>query len=492
MLLGLDIGSSGVKAAAVDAHNGVQATARRDVGLESPQPGWAEADPVQWWEGVCACVRELTSRSGVHAAQVEAVACSGMVPAVLALDASGEPLRNAILQNDARATVELDELAGLLADLDLVALTGSALTQQSVAPTLRWLARHEPDVFARAETVVGSYDWVARKLGAEPHVERNWALESGLFTLGGKPLDALFERVAIDRRLIPEVRSPASVVGVVNAAAAEQTGLRPGTPIVVGGADHVLSAYGAGLLAPGDWLIKLGGAGDVLAVSDEPIVDRRLYLDAHPAGGWLPNGCMATSGSLVRWLAALTGGEALERLDAEAATTPPGAGGIICLPYFLGEKSPLHDPRLRGAFVGLHLGHRRGHLHRAALEAVAFGFRHHFEVFGELGVTLGEARVTNGGSDSRVWKQIIADVLGVPLRPVVNHPGASFGAALAAGVGTGAVSGWEAVADMVTLGESYEPRAQTRVLYDEHYQLYRQLGESLAGSSHQLSTEAVK
>ena len=492
MLLGLDIGSSGVKAAVVDAHDGVRATARRGVTLESPRPGWAEADPEQWWDGVCACVRELTTHHGVQAAQVDAVACSGMVPAVLVLDAGGEPLRRAILQNDARATAELDELADLLADLDLVALTGSALTQQSVAPTLRWLARHEPDVFARAETVVGSYDWVARKFGAEPHVERNWALESGLFTIDGAPLEAVFERAGIDLGLVPEVRAPASAAGVVSAAAASQTRLRAGTPIVVGGADHVLSAYGAGLLAHGDWLIKLGGAGDVLAVSDEPVVDRRLYLDAHPAGGWLPNGCMATSGSLIRWLAALTGGEELAALDAEAAATPPGAGGIICLPYFLGEKSPLHDPRLRGAFVGLHLGHRRGHLHRAALEAVAFGFRHHFEVFGALGVTLGEARVTNGGSDSRVWKQIIADVLGVPLRPVVNHPGASFGAALAAGVGTGAVSGWEAVADMVELGESYEPRAQTRLLYDEHYQLYRQLGESLAEISHQLSTEAIK
>jgi xylulokinase len=301
----------------------------------------------------------------------------------------------------------------------------------------------------------------------------------------------LLEAAEIEPELLPPVAQPASVVGEVSAAAGAPTGLRAGTPIVLGGADHVLSAYGAGLLDAGDWLVKLGGAGDILAVSDEPVVDHRLYLDAHPAGGWLPNGCMATSGTLLRWLANMTGATPLETLDAEAEATPPGAGGVICLPYFLGEKLPLQDPRLRGAFVGLHLGHRRGHLHRAALEAVAFGFRHHVEVFAECGVTLGAARVTNGGSGSRLWKQILADVLGVPLRAVVGHPGAAFGAALSAGVGVGALPGWDVVSGLVRLGESFEPSEANRSLYDEHYALYRELGRSITPVSHRLSGEGL-
>ncbi len=490
MLIGIDIGSSGVKAALVDGSAGVLATARREVELYSPAPGWAEADPDQWWRGVCGTVRELLADPHASPAAVDAVACSGMVPAVLALDAHGTPLRRAILQNDARATAEIDELGPLLSDLDLVQLTGSALTQQSVAPTLRWISRHEPEVFERTGMIAGSYDWVARQLGAEPHVERNWAIESGLYSLDGQLFEPLLERTGIDAQLLPPVRDPAAVVGAVSGKAGRQTGLRVGTPIVVGGADHVLSAYGAGLLSAGDWLVKLGGAGDILVVTEDAIVDSRLYLDAHPAGHWLPNGCMATSGSLVRWLAALSGGDTpLAELDAEAGATPPGAGGVICLPYFLGEKSPLQDPRLRGAFVGLHLGHSRAHLHRAALEAVAFGFRHHVEVFGECGVTLGGARVTNGGSESRLWKQILADVLGVPLQPVLHHPGAAFGAALAAGVGSGSVPGWGAVAPLVELGEDYEPRDRYRELYDEHYALYRDLGTALAPVSHRLSAE---
>jgi len=486
MLLGIDIGSSAVKAALVDPGSGVLAEDQVAIELYSPAPGWAEADPGQWWEAVCAVVPRLLAAAGVGPEAIDAVAGSGMVPAVIALDAAGRPLRRAILQNDARATDELAALAEELADVDLLSLTGSALTQQSVAPTLRWLARHEPDLFAGTATVSGSYDWLARTLGAAPHVERNWAIESGLFGLDGTRLDAVLERAELSPTLLPEVRKPGTIVGEVSERAATQTGLRAGTPIAVGGADHVSSAYGAGLLAPGDWLVKLGGAGDILVVSDSPLVDARLYLDAHPAGGWLPNGCMATSGSLVRWLGRITGA-APDVLDVEAAATPPGSGGIVCLPYFLGEKSPLHDPALRGAFTGLHLGHERGHLHRAALEAVAYGFRHHVDVFAERGVTLGQARVTNGGSRSTLWKQILADVLGIPMYPVLRHPGACLGAALAAGVATGTVSGWEAIAPLVTLGEPIAPRPEHCERYDELYAVYRELEPTLRPISHRLA-----
>ena len=487
MLLGIDIGSSGVKAALVDPEQGVLASVQESVALHSPRPGWAEADPQEWWNAVCSVVPRLLGDTGRGHEAIEAVACSGMVPAVLPLDGAGRPLRRAILQNDARATAELDELSALLHDIDLLGLTGSALTQQSVAPTLRWLARHEHDVFEATASVAGSYDWLARALGAEPHLERNWAIESGLFGLDGERLDEVLTRVEIAPELLPAVRSPGTVVGEVSADAAAATGLREHTPVVVGGADHVTSAYGAGLLEPGDWLVKLGGAGDILVVSGAPLVDSRLYLDAHPAGGWLPNGCMATSGSLVRWLAAVTGGASLDDLDAEAAATPPGAGGVVCLPYFLGEKSPLHDPAQRGAFVGLHLGHERGHLYRAALEAVAYGFRHHVEVFAERDVSLAEARVTNGGSKSMLWKQILADVLGVQLRPVVDHPGASFGAAVAAGVGADRVAGWESIRPLIRLADPIEPRPEFRARYDELYAIYRSAEPALRPISHRLA-----
>jgi xylulokinase len=263
MLLGIDIGSSAVKAALVDPDEGVLSSAQVGVDLIVRHPGWAEADPDQWWRAICELVPALLRQSGRGAEEIEAVASAGMVPAVLTLDGQGQPLRNAILQNDARATREIEELAQALSGVDLLSLTGSALTQQSVAPTLRWLRRHEPDLFGHTETIVGSYDWIAQRMGAKAHIEQNWAIESGLFSLDGAQLQEVLDSTETSAQLLPEMRRSGAIVGEVSASAASETGLRAGTPIVVGGADHVSSAYGAGLLSAGDWIVKLGGAGDI-------------------------------------------------------------------------------------------------------------------------------------------------------------------------------------------------------------------------------------
>ena len=496
LVLGIDAGTTSTKVVladplTVDPLAAVVAQASAPAALSSPHPGWAQAQTAQWWENVCRLVPRVLSEAGVTAADVAAVAATGMVPAVIPADAAGRPLRPAILQNDTRAKDEVLELSAALPDLDFTTLTGSALTQQSVAPTLRWLARHEPQVWAQTAMVLGSYDWLAVTLGARPHVERNWAIESGLYTLtDGSFLDPLLDRLdraGIDRAVLPRVVDPGTVVGEVSAAAAVQTGLRPGTPIVVGGADHVLSAYAAGLSSPGDWLVKLGGAGDILVVTGEVFVDERLYLDAHPRPGlWLPNGCMATSGSLIRWFQSVSGGAPVAELEAEAAVATPAE--LICLPYFLGEKSPLHDPDLRGAFLGLHLGHTRGDLYRSILEGIAYGFRQHAQIFAERGVLLNEtARVSNGGSKSRVWKQILADALGVALEPILDHPGAALGAALAAGVGAGLLPDWAAAGDLVTIGDPIEPDTSLKDRYAQAYQVYLDAGVALTPISHRLA-----
>jgi xylulokinase len=526
LVLGIDVGTTSTKVVLADPAAGVVAQASEPVALSSPHPGWAEADPAQWWANLAALVPAVLAAASavtgkpVTAADIAAVATTGMVPAVIPVDHDGRPLRGAILQNDARATTEIRELAAALPDLDFVARTGSALTQQSVGPTLLWLARHEPDAWAAAATVQGSYDWLATRLGAPPRVERNWALESGLFELEPDgaltPLhpvrDALASLAGIKPEVIPPVADPGTVIGAVSRGAAAETGLRPGTPIVTGGADHVLSAYAAGLASPGDWLVKLGGAGDILVVSGYPLVDERLYLDAHPVTGlWLPNGCMATSGSLIRWFQSVSGPAAnpvpVAELEAEAIAAR--GAELNCLPYFLGEKSPLHDPDLRGAFLGLHLGHTRGDLYRSILESIAYGFRHHAEIFAERRVALRPtARVSNGGSKSVVWKQILADALGVALEPVLDHPGAALGAALTAAVGTGAVGtgaggtgagrtgtpppqAWAAAASvpgMVTIGAPIEPDPAHAARYAEAYQIYRDAGAALTPISHRLAS----
>jgi xylulokinase len=487
--LGIDVGTTATKIAVVHPERGVIADVSASSMLSSPASGWAEADPQRWWENVAALVPQALAQAGVRCREVAAVAVSGMVPALLVLDRDGKPLRPAILQNDARATREIDELACELADVELVALTGSPLSQQSLAPTLRWLARHEPAVMEHSASLAGSYEWLTRRLGAEPHLEINWATESGLFTLAdAKPDARLLKAAGCDASLLAPVRRPGSTVGDVTPHAAAELGLASGTPLVVGGADHVASAHTAGLIADGDTLIKLGGAGDILTVSSGPVVDRRIYLDHHVVEGkWLPNGCMATSGSLLRWFQdGFAAGTELSILDDEAAAAGVGAGGVLCLPYFLGEKSPVHDARARGAFVGLDLSHGRGHVFRACLEAVAFGFRHHLEIFRELGLEVRNARITNGGSRSSLFKQIIADVCELQLEPLRRHPGAAAGAAVAALVGVGSMA-WQDVQRFVEPAPLIEPDRAAADRYRARYGLFRELGDVLQPISHELT-----
>jgi xylulokinase len=487
LLVGVDVGTTGTKVAVLDPERGEVLTEAQPSRLWSPQPGAAEADPQEWWTNLCALIPRVLARTGATA-EVEAVAVTGMVPALVVSDRKGRPLRRALLQNDARAVREIDGVKSRLAGVDVVAITGSAVSQQSIGPKLLWLAAHEPEVLEAAGSVMGSYEWAACALGAPPHLEPNWALESGLFDLDGTPFAPALEASGVDPAVLPGVVPSASRVGAVSKRAAEATGLREGTPIVVGGADHVLAAYAAGLTKPGDWLVKLGGAGDILAVSEDGIVDGRIYLDHHAIPGlWLPNGCMATSGSMLRWVQQLLGGADLAELDGEAEAAAPGA--VICLPHFLGEKSPLHDPALRGAFVGLHLGHSRADVYRSCLEAVAFGMRQHVEIFEELGLELDEALVTNGGSKSMLWKQILADVLGRPLATIAASDGASVGAAIVAGVGSGSI-GWDFPQRLVRREAVIRPDPRNAARYEDTYRVFGEAQKAVTPIAHALSRGA--
>jgi len=475
LLLGIDVGTSATKAVLLDRERGVVARAERPVELRSPQPGWAEEDPEQWWTNVCSLCRELP------VADVASVGVSGMVPAVVLLDAAGRPLRPSIQQNDARAAREVEELRAALGP-GVLHRTGSPVTQQSVGPTTLWLARHEPQVWAATRAILGSYDYVAFRLTGELGVERNWALESGLYDLGTAAWAGdICLAAGIDPGRLPPPRLPDEVAGQVTPRAAADTGLPAGTPVVGGSADHVASAFAAGVVRPGDLLIKLGSAGDILLACPEPLVDDRLYLDHHLVPGlYLPNGCMATSGSFVRWFQReLAGGAPLELLDAEAEAAGPSAGGIVALPYLLGEKTPLNDPLARGAFAGLRLDHGRGHLFRAVLEATAFGFRHHLDVFAELGQRPARVRTANGGARSRLWKQIVADVIGHPLETLAEAAGSELGAAFAAGMGVGAFRRWDEIERFVTVSGTVEPDPAARDLYEGPYAAYLALYPAL-------------
>ncbi|WP_432826300.1 FGGY-family carbohydrate kinase [Dactylosporangium sp. CA-092794] len=488
--IGIDLGTTATKTVLVDGSGAVVAGAARAARVDSPAPGHAEMDPHQWWSHVAETVAEVLAAAGSDGRDVAGIGVSGMVPTLVAVDAGLRVLHPSIQQNDARAVAEIDELARAVPDA--LARTGSAVTAQSIGPKWHWLARHRPRVAADCVTLLGSYGWVIARLTGERVADENWALESGLAGYDSGWQADICAAAGLDPALLPPIRPSGAVVGSLRADVAAQLGLPAGVPVTAGYADHVVSAFAAGLLAPGDTLLKLGGAGDILAVSAAPVFDPRLYLDRHPLPGyWMPNGCMATSGATLRWFQReLAGGRALGALDADADAVGPGAGGVLALPYFLGEKTPVMDPLARGAFVGLHLGHTRAHLYRALVEAVAFGFAHHVEVFAERGIAVDEVRVTNGGSRSALWKQTLADTLDRPLGSIAAHPGSSWGAALLTAGAVGLLDPAEAVRRLARVDEVFAPSPAAHRVLRAHYERYGALREALAPISHDLAAQA--
>ncbi len=482
LLLGLDIGTTSTIGILADTDGRTLALAQRPVDLHSPHPGWAEQDAKQWWANVGAVCRELLA--GVGPGEVAGVGVTGMLPAVVLLDGQGRPVRRSIQQSDGRVAAEVEALRSEVDEAAFLARTGNGINQQLVATKLRWLRRHEPEALAAARHLCGAYDFIVHRLTGVWSLERNWALESGFYDLAAGDLaDDLLALGGIGRGLLPPVRQGQEVVGGITAQAAAHTGLAPGTPVVAGCADHIASAFVAGVAAPGDCLLKLGGAGDFLLATPEPRPDARLFLDFHLVPGlFMPNGCMAASGAILNWFVAeLGGGRSHAGLDLLAEASPPGARGLVALPYFLGEKTPIHDPTARGLLLGLGLHHTVGDIWRALLEGVAMGFRHHVEVARDIGYPVTRLLASDGGAGSRVWTQILADALQMPVGLLAGHPGSCLGAAYVAGMGTGVLDRWQDIARFVRPAGSIEPVPERAEAYDRLYAAYRDTYRRLAG-----------
>ncbi len=491
-LLGIDIGTTSTIGILIDAQGRTLATATRPVELMSPEANWAEEDPAQWWSNSCAVIGELLAKTGLSGADLAGVGVTGMVPALVLLDRAGHVLRPSLQQNDARAALEIAEMATRVDADSFLAATGGSINQQIVAPKLRWLRRHEPALFARVATILGSYDYIAYQLTGLLGLEHNWALESGLMDIHRREFTApLLAEAGIDRGLLPPIRASHEIVGAVTAEAAKATGLKAGTPVVAGVADHVASAFVAGAATEGDLVLKFGGAADILLATGKSVTDSRLFIDYHIIPGlYFSNGCTATGGSLLNWIVReLAGGEmgAAAKaglkihawLDRRAAEVAPGAQGLVLLPYFLGEKTPLQDPYARGTIVGLGLHHTLAHLWRAALEGIVFGLRHHVEVFTERGFAIGRVFACDGGAASDLWLQIAADVIARPVRRIDRHPGACLGAAYVAGYGVGLFKDFAGISRYVAAGRLFEPEPKTAAVYDRAYANYREIYERL-------------
>jgi len=487
LVLGLDIGTTSTIGILIRPDGELAGMASRPVELRCERIGWAEQNPEQWWSNVCEITGELLA-NGIDAGEISAVGVTGMLPAIVLLDAAGNLLRPSIQQSDARCGAEVEELRREVDSASFVAKAGNGVNQQLVAPRLRWLEKHEPEVFRKIATVFGSYDYINWRLTGRRAIEKNWALEAGFVDVASGTVDPNLIRLAhIPATTLPPKSESHEVVGHVCAQAAADTGLKPGTLVVGGAADLIASALAAGITQKGDVLLKFGGSVDILIATDQPVPDPRMYLDYHLVPGlFMPNGCMATGGSGLNWFvhtfasgergdADAVGLSVHEWLDRKAAAVSPGADELTVLPYFLGEKTPVHDPFARAVFSGLTLAHTMGHLWRAMLEGYAYALAHHVEVLHEIGYATTQYFASDGGSKSRIWMQIVADILQAPVQLLCGHPGSCLGAAWTAAIGAGLAQDWESISRFVRKGALIEPDPAKAERYASGYRVFRSL-----------------
>ncbi len=474
-VLGLDIGTTACKAVLLDERGRVASEATHFHDLASPHPGWAEESPEDWWRGATATAGQVLT--GVNPASVRAVALAVLRPALVMLDGEGEPVRPSIQQNDARAVDEIRLLRRRFPEDELFRRTGATWNQQVIPPKLLWLKRHEPEAWRRMRRLCGSYEYVTGRLTGAAYTEANWALESAMWDPTTETwVEPVLELVDLAPEALAPVRRAHERVGQVTRIAAGQTGLCVGTLVVAGSADHIAAALAAGLVAEGEAVLKFGGAGDFMYAVDGFRPIRELFIDYHDLPGlFVINGCMATSGSLVKWFRdRFSPGASYADLDRAAEATVPGSDGLVLLPYFLGEKTPLHDPEARGTVLGLTLSHTPAHLYRSMLEGVAFAFRHHVEVLEAAGHRIERFYMMDGGARSSLWRRITASVLGRPVAHLEGgHTGSAYGAAFVAGVAAG-LWAWEHIRDQVRVADMVEPDACAARVYQELYGVYRQ------------------
>lgn len=479
-LLGIDIGTSGVRAALFDARGAVLADAAAPCGYDAPQVGWAEADAGAWWRAVQAVLASLAQRAALD--EVACVAVTGQAPTAVLVGEDGAPLRPAILWLDTRADAEAKELG---------------THAYYLGPKLLWLARHEASTLARARWILQSHAFVAWKLTGEVATDPSTAaLCLPLFDLGARAwLHSACKAIGVRPDALPPIRRANDVLGAITPDAARATGLRAGTPVVVGGGDFAAATLGAGVVDEGEACLMLGTAGNLLVPRRTPGADARL-INAHHVGAdaWLSLGG-TLSGGAQEWLrhamtrstgfdddTAVRGAlPSFEALDREAAGVPAGCDGLLFLPYLQGERTPIWDVDARGAYVGLGLHHGRGHLWRALLEGIALSFVDCQIVLEEDGVVLREVIAANGGGKSALFRQILCDALGVPLAYTPQGGGTLAGAAVLAALGAGVLT--SAAESRAWRGDSvrHAPAPDVTARYRELLRLRRATYEGLRG-----------
>ncbi len=502
-LIGIDIGTQGSKGVLVDCRGKVIATASVEHDISYPRPGWVEHDAERvWWGDFCRLSQALLRDSRRDPREIVGVGLSTIGPTVLVLDREGRPLRPGMLYADTRGDEEVAWLRDHLAPADQRSVGEMTLSPRLMSVKLLWIQRHEPAVWEQAAQVVTAPAYLCRQLTGRAAIDAETVRHfAPLFDVRAESWnERLGERLGIRAGLLPPFQPATTIVGEVTAAAAAATGLAEGTPVITGTMDAYAGWLAAGLFDEGEACALFGSTLVFAVLVDRPVHHARVFSGRYLVSGrHFVGGANVAAGALTRWfrdnfgqpeldLQAQTGADAYQTLGEQAASIPLGAAGLVVLPYFAGERSPIHDSRSRGLILGLTLQHTRQHLYRALLESVAYSFRHILETIAEAGVVPRRVTAAGGGARSELLLQISADVTGIPLHLRRDTVGPALADAYLAGVAVGQIHGFTDLAERWNpIDRVVQPDARRHAHYDDYYRVYRALYPKLADEMHQLA-----
>lgn len=498
-LLGIDVGTSGCKILAIDGTGGILRSVTEEYPCYTPQPGWSEQEPEDWWQGVVRGLRAILPALGGR--EIRAVSFSGQMHGMVALDEAGRVVRRAILWNDQRTGAQCDAITRAAGGLEaLLAVTDNRMLTGYTGGKILWMKETEPENYRRTRWILNPKDYIRYRLSGEIATDVSDASGTGFFRVRERKwATELIRRAGLEPSLFPPVWESTDTVGHVTGEAAALTGIPAGTPVGGGGGDAVISTVGLGLVKPGRVGVTLGTSG-VAAMGLDTFLPNpggalQVFCGNEPGKYSAMGVTLAAAGSYQWFRRALgdfeqtqakkRGVSAFRLLDEEAASTAPGADGLIFLPYLTGERAPLNDPQATGAFLGVTARHEKGHFARAVLEGVAFSLRQVYDLIARVGPDIAshEIVLAGGGAVSPLWRQIFADVFGMPVYTVRGSAeGGSFGAALTAGVTAGVWPDLETAVDLIRTDSRTDPVAAHIPVYQALYAKYIRFYDALKWS----------
>lgn len=501
-LLGIDVGTYSTKGVLTTPEGKVvhQHVVEHDVSF--PRPGWVEHDADEiWWADTVAVCHSLRG-AGFDMKSIGAMAVSAIGPCMLPVDELGKPLRPGVLYGiDTRAHEEIDWLNTRFGEEAMFELGGMALTSQAMGPKILWLKRNEPDIYARTHKILTASGYMIYKLTGEYVIDRHTGAHyNPLVDITTLEWDGRFAEPIIELEKLPKLLWSTEIAGYITSEAAAETGLPIGIPVTAGTVDAAAEAVSVGAVQPGDLMVMYGTTMFFISVTEKVVPDHRVWS----TGYVFPNtrniaGGMATTGALTRWFRdqfgqpemaaeADGGSNAYAALAQLAAEIPAGSHGLVCLPYFEGERTPIHDPDARGVFAGLTLRHTRGHMYRAILEGTAFGVRHNIETLNDIGAPPQRIVAVGGGARNDTWLQIVSDVAGIPQVVPKQTIGAAYGDAFLAGLSAGIIDDVARLTDTWVEAQTIiTPQSENARVYAETYDVYRNIYENAKGELHELA-----